>query len=165
MKHQENIKNKILNIKNIVQRSKIFEFLFVILIFSFLFLNLVFSQLISSIYFRFVNNDKNATVSFLEKIKILPEYQKILEMNKNIYGKTIEDEIFRQENDKKLMINNLELKLRINPKARDILYSLYQLYLAEGDRNRANDYLKRAKEVDPMINPTNTTNVTNPTNK
>ncbi|PJA55817.1 hypothetical protein CO165_01550, partial [Candidatus Roizmanbacteria bacterium CG_4_9_14_3_um_filter_33_18] len=74
-----------------------------------------------------------------------------LEMNNNIYGPTVREEIFQRENKKKVMINNLEQQLTINPKARDILYSLYQLYLAEGDKNRANDYLKRAREVDPSI--------------
>ncbi|PIP63440.1 hypothetical protein COW97_02455 [Candidatus Roizmanbacteria bacterium CG22_combo_CG10-13_8_21_14_all_34_12] len=122
-----------------------------ILIFAFLFLNFVFSQLISPLYLRFVNNDKKATISFLQKIKTLSEYQKILEMNNNIYGPTVREEIFQRENKKKVMINNLEQQLTINPKARDILYSLYQLYLAEGDKNRANDYLKRAREVDPSI--------------
>ena len=123
-----------------------------ILIFAFLFLNFVFSQLISPLYLRFVNNDKKATISFLQKIKSLPEYQKILEMNDSIYGQTIREEIFQQENKKKVMTNNLEQQLTINPKARDILYSLYQLYLAEGDKNRANDYLKRAKAIDPSVN-------------
>jgi len=123
-----------------------------ILIFAFLFLNFVFSQLISPLYLRFVNNDKKATISFLQKIKTLPEYQKILEMNDSIYGQTIREEIFQQENKKKVMTNNLEQQLTINPKARDILYSLYQLYLAEGDKNRANDYLKRAKAIDPSVN-------------
>jgi len=122
-----------------------------ILIFAFLFLNFVFSQLISPLYLRFVNNDKKATISFLQKIKTLSEYQKILEMNNNIYGPTVREEIFQRENKKKVMINNLEQQLTINPKARDILYSIYQLYLAEGDKNRANDYLKRAREVDPSI--------------
>jgi len=122
-----------------------------ILIFAFLFLNFVFSQLISPLYLRFVNNDKKATISFLQKIKTLSEYQKILEMNNNIYGPTVREEIFQRENKKKVMINNLEQQLTINPKARDILYSLYQLYLAEGDKNRANDYLKRAREVDPSL--------------
>ena len=74
-----------------------------------------------------------------------------MEMNKNIYGKTIEKEIFQQENDKNLMINYLEQQLIINPKARDILYSLYKLYLVEGNNSRAENYLRRAREVDPAI--------------
>ena len=122
-----------------------------IFIFAFLFLNFAFSQLISPLYLRFVNNDKKATISFLQKIKSLPEYQRILEMNDSIYGQTIREEIFQQENKKKVMTNNLEQQLTINPKARDILYSLYKLYLADGNKKLADDYLRQAKEVDPNL--------------
>lgn len=152
MKQQENIKNQISKIKETVKKSNIFILLFISLIFTILFLNLISIQFISPIYFRLVNNDKIATISFLQKIKSLPEYQKILEMNNNIYGPTVKEKIFRQENKRKELIKNLEQQLTINPKARDILYSLYQLYLAEGDKNRAMEYLRRAREVDPDIN-------------
>ena len=151
MKQYQNIKNQISNIKIAIQRLKIFEFCFVILLFTFCFLNLTYSQIISPIYFQFVNNNKDSAVSFLQKIKDLPDYQKILEMNNDIYGPTVKEEIYAQENKKKEMINNLEQKLLINPRARDVLYSLYQLYLGEGDKNLANDYLRRAREVDPDI--------------
>jgi len=152
MKQQENIKNpSFAKASEGKQKLKIIQVVFVITIFAFLFLNLVFSQLISPIYFRFINNDKNATINFLQKIKTFPEFQKILEMNKNIYGKTVEEETFRQENEKKLMINNLEQKLMINPKARDVLYSLYLLYKEKGDNLTAEKYLKQAKEIDPSL--------------
>ena len=73
-------------------------------------------------------------------------------MNDNIFGQTIKTAVYAEKVKKRSMINKLERELVINPKARDILYSLYQLYLAEGDKNQANNYLKRAKEVDPSIN-------------
>lgn len=137
--------------EKIVKKSKVFKYLFVILLFAFFFLNLIFSQFISPLYFQLINNDKNSTITFIQKIKNLPEYQNILKMNNNIYGSTVKETIFSEENRKKEMINNLEQQLTINPKGRDVLYSLYQLYLAEGERNQANDYLRRAKEVDPAI--------------
>ena len=133
------------------QKSKILSFLFGLLIFLVLIINLIYSQIISPIYFQLVNNNKAATINFLEKIKKFPEFDKILEMNKNIFGKTIEKEVFKQENEKKLLINNLEQQLAVNPKAREVLYSLYQLYSAEGDNNKAEEYLRKAKEVDPTI--------------
>ena len=148
---KDNIKNQISKIKNIIQRSKILELSIFTIFFVFFIFNLISSQMISPLYFQLVSNNKKAIVNFLEKIKILPEFQKILEMNKNIYGKTVEEETFRQENEKKLMINNLEQKLMINPKERDILYSLYLLYKEKGDNLTAEKYLKQAKEVDPSI--------------
>ncbi|MEK7597070.1 MAG: hypothetical protein AAB441_00305 [Patescibacteria group bacterium] len=122
-----------------------------ILLFAFLFLNLIYSQYISTIYFQFINNDKNSTISFLQKIKNLPEYQNILEINNNIYGQTVKEVIFKRENRKKEMINNLEQQLTINPKARDVLYGIYLLYKEGGDNLTAEKYLKWAKEVDPAI--------------
>jgi len=166
MKQHENIKYPAF-VKTTAgkQKSKILRFFIVVIILFFLTINIVFSQKISLIYFQIINDDKKAVINFLQKIKTFPEFKKILEMNKNIYGKTIEKETFRQENNKKLMINNLEHILIKNPKARDVLYSLYLLYKEKGDNLTAEKYLKQAKEVDPMINTTNTTNVTNPTNK
>jgi len=122
-----------------------------VLVFLILILNIISSQSISFIYFKFVNNDKPLTIAFLQKIKTLPEYEKILEMNNNIYRSTVKAEIIRQENTKKDLINNLEQQLTINPKARDVLYSLYQLNLAEGNTTKANNYLRQAKAVDPNI--------------
>ena len=122
-------------------------------IFTFLFLNLTYSQLVSPTYFQLVKNDKTATINFLEKIKFFPEYQKILKMNNNIFGSTVKEEILKQENEKKEMINNLEQQLTINPKARDILYSLYLLYKEKGNNLTAEKYLIQAKEVDPSIKP------------
>ena len=117
----------------------------------FLIFNLVSSQAISPLYFQFVGNNKNSAIDLLEKIKKFPEFQKILEMNKNIYGKTIEKEVYRQENDEISMINNLEQQLRINPKAKDILYRLYLLYKEKGNNLTAEKYLKQAQELDPTL--------------
>jgi len=122
-----------------------------VLVFLILILNIISSQSISFIYFKFVNNDKPLTIAFLQKIKTLPEYEKILEMNNNINGTTVKAEIIRQENTKKDLINNLKQQLTINPKARDVLYSLYQLNLAEGNTTKANNYLRQARKVDPNI--------------
>ena len=150
MKQHEKIKNPF-DFAQGKQISKIFEFLFIVLIFIFLFLNLAYSQYISPLYSKITSNDRSAIITFLQKIKSLPDYQNILVMNDNNYGQTIKTEIYADENKKKEMINNLEQQLAINPKARDILYSLYQLYLAEGNKNKANDYLRRAKAVDPVL--------------
>jgi|SRR3990167_5958539 len=138
-------------VKSTIKNSKVLKYLLAFFVFTLLILNLIGSQLISPLYFQFVNNNKQTTVSFLEKIKTFPEFQKILEMNKNIYGKTVEKETFRQENEKKLMINNLEQKLMINLRARDVLYGLYLLYKEKGDNLTAEKYLKQAKEVDPSL--------------
>lgn len=140
MKHSQNIKYPF----DLTQGKQTLKALLVILVSAFLFLNLISSQLISSLYFGFINNDKTATISFLQKIKKLPEYQNVLNMNNNIYGNSVKEEILRQENKKKEVIYNLEQQLIINPKARDVLYSLYKL-------TKDDNYLKQARKVDPML--------------
>ncbi len=151
MKQHENFKFQISNIKNIVKNSKFLKYLLIFFAFILLIVNFISSQTISPIYFRFVNNDKKAVINFLQKIKTFPEFQKILEMNKNIYGETIKNEVFKEENKKRVMINNLEQILTKNPKARDVLYSLYLLYKEKGDNLTVEKYLKQTREVDPAI--------------
>jgi len=133
------------------QKSKIFTFLFVILIFAFLFLNLLYSQLISPLYSQFIEENKNATVDYLKRIKTLPSFKTQLSVFENIYGKTIKEEVFREDLTRNEKIKKLEQVLEKNPKARDVLYSLYQLYWEKGDKITAEKYLKQAKEVDPNI--------------
>ena len=84
-------------VKSTIKNSKVLKYLLAFFVFTLLILNLIGSQLISPLYFQFVSNNKQATVNFLEKIKTFPEFLKILEMNKNIYGKTVEEETFRQD--------------------------------------------------------------------
>jgi tetratricopeptide (TPR) repeat protein len=150
-KQDKKIKNQILKIKYPHQKSNIFEFLFIILILAFLFFNSISSQVISPLYFQFVNKNRQAVVDYLIKIKPLSEFKKILGMNKNIYGKGIENDIFNEEAERKQTIKNLEQLLTKNPKARDVLYRLYLLYKEGGNNLTAEKYLRQAKEVDPSM--------------
>lgn len=117
----------------------------------FLFFNIFQSQNISPLYFQLVNENKKATIQFLKKIKTLPHFKSFLETAKNIYGNSIENDVFSDEKQKNLMIKNLEQILTINPKPRDVLYGLYLLNNDLGNKIRAEEYLRRAKEVDPMV--------------
>lgn len=140
------------NIKNTIQKLKIFNFLFVILIFAFLFFNLIYSQTISPLYFKFINGDKKSVVSFLQDIKNLTIFNKELNKSKNLFGKGIENDVFRQDIERDNKIKEFEQVLLKNPQSRDILYSLFQLYSEKGDKITANNYLKQAKAIDPNIN-------------
>ncbi len=156
MKHKtsSNKKSKInpsINLSVGQQLSKIFRFFLVVLIFLFLISNLFSSQIISPVYFRLINDEKKAAIEFLEKIKKLPEFKDELKKYKTIYGKTIEEEVFAKEIREKQMIKNLEQILEKNPKSRDVLYSLYLLYDSRGDKIKAKEYLRQAKEVDPNM--------------
>lgn len=146
MKQHENNKKNRFNFSNKIVKS-------LIIFFGILFLtyNLISSQTLSPLYYQIIVGDQKSLVIFLEKIKLLKPYEYVLKMNQAIYGNSLIDAVFAQDFQKKQMINILEQKLVDNPKERDILYSLYQLYSAEGNQKQAAYYLRQAKEVDPLI--------------
>lgn len=149
---KENIKYQKSNIKNALKNTKIFKYLFFIIIFTFLFLNLISSQMIPPLYFKFINEDKKSIISFLQDIKNLKIFGEELNKSKNLFGKDIENEVFQPEIENNNKIKEFEQILIKNPQSRDILYSLSRLYLKKGDIITANNYLKQAKAVDPNIN-------------
>lgn len=127
------------------------KFLFFLSIFSYLFVSILFSQLISPLYFQLVKEDKTAVISFLNKIKNFPVFPSFLEMNKNTYGPSLEQEVFAENIKRKETIAEFEALLDKNQKSRDILYNLYLLYKEDGNGAKAEEYLNRAKEVDPAL--------------
>ena len=131
--------------------SDIIKIFAIIFLFSFLLFNLVAGQFISPLYFQLVKEDKKAVVSFLSKIKMLPAFPLFLQMNKNIYGGSLKQEVFAKDNKRKETIAKFESLLQKNPKSRDLLYNLYLLYQEDGNGTKAEEYLRRAKVIDPMI--------------
>lgn len=127
------------------------KFIFFLLTFFYIFLNVLFSQLISPLYFLLVKEDKNAVINFLQKIKNRTYFTSFLAKSKNIYGAQIEQEVFAKDNKRKETIAKFESFLQKNPKSRDILYNLYLLYNEDGNKIKAKEYLRRAKEIDPML--------------
>lgn len=121
-------------------------------IFLYLLANVLSSQLISPLYFQLVKEDKKAVALFLNKIKNLAIFPPLFEMNKKIYGNSLEQEVFSEDNKRKEAIAEHESLLQKNPKSRDALYNLYLLYYEDGNETKAEEYLNRAKEVDPLIN-------------
>ena len=125
---------------------------FFVLLFYFLFLNVVSSQIISPLYFKFINEDKKSVVSYLQKIKNLAIFDKELNKSKKLFGKDIENDVFRQDIERNDKIKEFEQVLIKNSQSRDILYGLYQLYLEKGQTVKAEKYLMQAKAIDPSIN-------------
>lgn len=126
-------------------------FMIIFLFGFFVLVNALSSQTISSVYFRLVNEDRGGVVLFLKKIITLPQFASEYKNYYSVYGKTIENEVFSEKRAREQKINELERILVNNPGERDVLYSLFLLYQAEGDEKKAEEYLKRAKTVDPLI--------------
>ena len=130
---------------------KIAKLLLGIFLFLFLLFNLITSQLISPLYFKLLKEDKAAVVGFLRKIKKLPVFLSFLEINKKIYGNSFEQEVLAPDIKRNKLIEDYELLLLKNPKSRDLLYNLYLLYQEDGNEIRAEEYLRRAREIDPTL--------------
>ncbi len=125
--------------------------LFILSILVILVLNIISSQNISGLYFRLVNGQRKAAVEYLKNIKDLPQFQEDLGRQKAFFGQNIESAVFQEETYRKQRVKELEAVLKRNPQARDVLYALYILYNAEGNKQIADEYLRKAQEVDPNL--------------
>lgn len=113
--------------------------------------NIIASQNIHPLYFQVVNDNRQAEAIFLKAIRLLPDYNYFYQIARQKYGEIVDREINREAERKKATIANLENILERNPRARDVLFNLAQLYESEGDTEKATLYQERAKAVDPMV--------------
>ena len=127
---------------------KIFPFSFV---FIFLIINIYFSQNISPLYQKILNNEKEAVISYLKKIKKQPFFKSELKKFTQIFDQSIAKEVFFENEQRKIKIQKLKEALKKNPKSRDILTNLAILYQEDGNDKLAQEYFNKAKEVDPNL--------------
>ena len=127
---------------------KIFPFSFV---FIFLIINIYFSQNISPLYQKILNNEKEAVISYLKKIKKQPFFKSELKKFTQIFDQSIAKEVFFENEQRKIKIQKLKEDLKKNPKSRDILTNLAILYQEDGNDKLAQEYFNKAKEVDPNL--------------
>ena len=127
---------------------KIFPFSFV---FIFLIINIYFSQNISPLYQKILNNEKEAVISYLKKIKKQPFFKSELKKFTQIFDQSIAKEVFFEDEQRKIKIQKLKEALKKNPKSRDILTNLAILYQEDGNDKLAQEYFNKAKEVDPNL--------------
>ena len=127
---------------------KIFTFSF---IFIFLIINIYFSQNISSLYQEIINNEKEAVISYLKKIKKQPFFKSELKKFTQIFNQSIAKEVFFEDEQRKIKIQKLKEALKKNPKSRDILTNLAILYHEDGNYKLAQEYFNKAKGIDPNL--------------
>ena len=113
--------------------------------------NLLYSQAISPLYAQLTNDDKSGAVEYLKKIVSLPDFQRELTTYKTLYGRDIENDIFRTKLDRQKMISQLENLLQKNNNAREVLYNLSLLYRADGNPIKAKTCLDKSKLIGPTI--------------
>ncbi|MCL4375110.1 hypothetical protein M1523_04605 [Patescibacteria group bacterium] len=116
-----------------------------------LLLNLVSSQQISPLYFSLADGSHGAAINYLRRISRLDIFPDQLKQYAASYGNNLEQQIFAEKYQREAMINKLEQDIKKNPKAKDVLYRLCQLYQAKGDEKRAQSYRQMAQAIDPAV--------------
>ncbi|MBP7967748.1 hypothetical protein KAZ66_05785 [Candidatus Woesebacteria bacterium] len=120
------------------------------LLFFFLILNVVFSQDIPSLYFQLTQDNSNALTDFMKQAKEVPAFRNLLPEIKQAFSER-EPAIYAEERARLSLITKLETALKKNPQSSEILYSLYLLYDRGGYVEQANQYLERARSIDPQL--------------
>lgn len=144
------MKNKLLvtifkNIKETIVAALIIS------LFVFLLANIIFSQNINDTYFDIMGGNKKSIISFLKQSKTLSQFNKLLDINAQIYGKSIKDSVFYEDLKRKERIYNLEQLLQKYPISRDILTNLAILYSQDENEKKAKEYIQKAQEIDPEV--------------
>ena len=113
--------------------------------------NLIASQLMSPLYFNLVNENRLAAASYLKHIQALPQFLTELDKYRQIYGANIANSVFADKRQETQEINKYEAALQKNPESVTALYNLSLLYREAGNQQKAEEYLDKAKELDPNI--------------
>ena len=120
------------------------------LLFMFLVANILYSQIMPDEYFQLLQGKENAFVSIIKRGKDTSFFQTILPENRNTIA-VKEADIFADAHQRQAQIDILKQTLSYNPESRDVLYALYLLYKRDGQINTANEYLDRARQIDPTV--------------
>lgn len=144
-------------IKQSIQQSLVDYFFFTLKfmvfagMFFLLYQNIVSSQKVSPLFGDLFTGNRPALVQFLKQISPLPEFKTFFTYNEEGYGRALEYDVFREVREEHFLIANYEKVLNRNPKSRDALYNLYLLYRNQKNGEKAQHYLQRAREIDPML--------------
>lgn len=113
--------------------------------------NIIASQQLPALFYSFIDGGRDAVASYLSHIKTLPLFQKEMVRYKNEFGVSLEEDVFREDVQRKKEIRAIEAELKKQPKSPDLLYSLALLYKEDRNNEMAALYLEKAKELDPTI--------------
>lgn len=120
------------------------------LIFFFLIVNILFSQDIPLLYFQLTQDNDNALTEFMKSAKEIPAFRTMLPEIKQAFSER-EPSIYAEERSRLSMIMKIENALKKNPQSSELLYALYLLYDRGGYVEQANQYLEKARRIDPQL--------------
>ncbi len=120
------------------------------LLFMFLIANILYSQIMPNEYFQLLQGNDGSFVSIIKRGKDTVFFEKLFPENKNTIAAK-EADIFADTHQRKAQIEILKQTLTINPESRDVLYALYVLYKNDGQTEAAQEYLDKARQIDPKV--------------
>jgi len=113
--------------------------------------NIFISQNLSKDYLGLIRNEQKAYASFLIGIKKLPEFADYYNLALKIYGQKFSIRVFQEQVKNQEDIQKMQAFLVINPRQKNILYNLYLLYQKQGNEKLAQEYLNKARYIDPNV--------------
>jgi tetratricopeptide (TPR) repeat protein len=119
------------------------------ILFLFLATNILFAVSLPDID-RVTRGKSEDVVHFMKQARMLRAFQVLFPEIRETFM-AHEQEVYKDDHDRRIMITKLESALAINPKSRDVLYSLYLLYDKAGNEEKASIYYLQAKAIDPSI--------------
>ncbi len=111
-------------------------------------LNILVSQYIPSQFTALAKGEMPAILETIREGRFLPQFQPLFSEVKGLM-KDYDKDIFSQDRDRRNSITSLEILLEQYPESRDLLVALATLYEKEEDMARAQEYLMRARMLDP----------------
>jgi len=120
-------------------------------LFVFLLANCILTQTVSPLYGQVMRSNREASSLFLKHIRKLPVFEQVYIEQNNLYGGVLRDSVFNEELSRQDQVTKLERAIRMYPNSRDALYALSLIYREDGDTVKADSYLERAKQIDPLV--------------
>ncbi len=115
-------------------------------------LNIYLSQSVSPLFSDItLSNNKEAAITFLKKIKKMPEFNMQFLIFSSQFGKSIDREVYADTTQNKKQIPYYRELLKKNPLSRDVLFKLALLYKVDGNIEVSRSYYKNASQIDPEL--------------
>ncbi len=101
-------------------------------------------------YFALAKHQEGSFVEFVQKARRIDAFWELFPQVKDLMVAHA-DEIFADTTSRRGQIDVLKTTLTANPQSPEILYSLHLLYHSEGQEVLSQEYLQKARDLDPMI--------------
>lgn len=114
-------------------------------------LNILSSQSYPSVMYRVMDGDAGAIAAYLKQIWGSRQFDAELAVVKRDGNKDVLNQMQKEENERVGMMRALESATKLYPYAPEPYFNLSLLYRQQGDAKKADEYLRRARQIDPHI--------------